>query len=288
MTPSTMPTPLVSTAWLAEQLESGAGPGPLVVVDGSWYLPSANRNPRAEFEAGHLPGAVFWDLDALSDLSSGLPHMLPGSARLSALIGGLGIGDDSRVVVYDGSGVNLSAPRIWWTLRVAGHEAVSVLDGGLLAWRAENRPLEPGPPRVVPRHFTVRFRPDLVASFGEVRSVMGSPAAQLLDARSAGRFAGTEPEPRPGLRGGHIPGAHNLPFDALTGPDGRLRPDDELRRRYAAAGIDLARPVVLSCGSGVSACVHALALERLGHRAWSVYDGSWAEWGRESGGPVER
>jgi thiosulfate/3-mercaptopyruvate sulfurtransferase len=214
--------------------------------------------------------------------------MLPSPAELERLIGALGIGNASRVVVYDGSGANLSGPRVWWTLRIAGHDAVAVLDGGMTVWRSEARPLEQGQTTPVPARFTMRFRPELVASLEGIRSRTDGGRTQILDARSAGRFHGTEPEPRPGLRGGHIPGARNLPFSELTSADGRLLPVDVLRRRFTEAGLDLDREIIASCGSGVSACVLGLGLELLGHRRWAIYDGSWAEWGREEGPPIER
>jgi thiosulfate/3-mercaptopyruvate sulfurtransferase len=279
-----LPRPLVSTAWLHAHL----GEPDLVVLDASWYLPSAGRDPRAEFEQAHIPGARFWDLDANSSQATGLPHMLPSPAELERIIGALGIGNASRVVVYDGSGANLSAPRVWWTLRIAGHDAVAVLDGGMTAWRSEARPLEQGQTTPVPARFTMRFRPELIASLEGIRSRTDGGRTQILDARSAGRFRGTEPEPRPGLRGGHIPGAHNLPFNELTSADGRLLPVDVLRRRFTEAGLDLDRDVIASCGSGVSACVLGLGLELLGHHRWAIYDGSWAEWGRAEGPPIER
>jgi thiosulfate/3-mercaptopyruvate sulfurtransferase len=278
------PTPLVDSAWL------GAHPGEpdLVVVDGSWYLPAMGRDARAEFRAGHIPGAVFWDIDALSDRHTALPHMLPDAQTLARDIGGLGIGNSDRIVVYDGSGTNLSAPRVWWMLRVAGHDAVAVLDGGIGKWRAEGRPLEAGDSRRPAQPFEVCWHPELVRSLGEVREIAETGSAQLLDARSSGRFAGTEPEPRAGIRSGHIPGARNLPFAELVAQDGTLLPLEELARRFAAAGIDLARPVVTSCGSGVTACALALGLHRLGRRDYAVYDGSWTEWGAPEGPPVER
>ena len=284
MTQAALPGAIVSTEWLGGNL----GAPDLVVVDASWYLPAAGRDPRAEYEAGHVPGAVFWDLDALSDRGSPLPHMLPAPAELVRQIAALGIGDGDRVVVYDGSGLNLSAPRVWWTLRVAGHDAVAVLDGGIGRWRAERRPVEAGLVRRPPAVFTRAFHAALVRSQAEMQALLESGAAQILDARSRGRFRGAEPEPRPGLRGGHIPGARNLPFDELVDAEGRLLSPDELRRRYRAAGVDLTRPVVTTCGSGVTACALALGLELLGHRHYAVYDGSWAEWGREPGPPIER
>lgn len=278
-----LPLPIVSTGWLAGRL---GAPG-LAVVDASWYLPSAGRDPRAEFAVGHVPGAVFWDLDALSDRATTLPHMLPDPATLAAAIGALGIGDDDRVVVYDGSGTNLSAPRVWWTFRAMGHDTVAVLDGGFAAWRAEARPVEQGVPARGAARFTARLRPALLRSQAEVRDAVRQESSDLLDARTAGRFAGTEPEPRPGLRSGHIPGARNLPWSEVVGPDGRLLGTAALAGKFAAAGVDLSRPVIVSCGSGVSACALGLALERVGHRDWAVYDGSWSEWGRVGGPEVE-
>jgi thiosulfate/3-mercaptopyruvate sulfurtransferase len=283
MPDSSLPVPLVSTEWLAAHL----GEPELAIIDASWYLAVAGRNPRAEYQAGHLPGAVFWDLDALSDPTVDLPHMLLDSATLAREIGALGIGDRDRVVVYDGSGVNLSAPRVWWMFRVMGHDAVAVLDGGLGRWRTEGRRLEPGVTVRQPARFTPRFRPALVRSLEAIESSLATGSVQLLDARSRGRFEGSEPEPRPGLRGGHVPGARNLPYNELVEPDGRVLSPENLRRRYRDAGVDLSRPIVLSCGSGVSACALALGLELVGHRDYAVYDGSWSEWGREGGPPVE-
>jgi thiosulfate/3-mercaptopyruvate sulfurtransferase len=283
MPDSSFPVPLVSTEWLSAHL----GEPDLAVVDASWYLAAARRNPRAEYDAGHIPGAVFWDLDALSDPTVNLPHMLPDPGTLARQIGALGIGDRDRVVVYDGSGANLTAPRVWWMFRVMGHDAVAVLDGGVGRWRAEGRPLETTVTARAPARLTARFRPALVRSLEATRASLARGSAQLLDARSRGRFEGSEPEPRPGLRGGHVPGARSLPYNELVEPDGRLLSPEKLRRRYLEAGIDLSRPIVLSCGSGVSACALALGLELVGHRDYAVYDGSWSEWGREGGPPVE-
>ncbi len=278
-----LPTPLVSTDWLARHLGEPA----LVVVDASWYLAAMNRSGRAEYEAGHIPGAVFWDLDELSDRSSPLPHMLPPLAEVARGLGALGIGNQDRVVVYDGSATNLSAARAWWTLRLLGHQAVAVLDGGLKRWRAEERPVQSGRARWEPKAFRASPRPGLVQDLAGTRAAMESGSAGLLDARSSGRFDGTEPEPRSGLRGGHIPGARSLPFAELTGPEGVMLPPEEIKHRLAGAGADLARPIILSCGSGVTACVLALGLELAGHRDYAVYDGSWSEWGRPEGPPVE-
>lgn len=257
------------------------------MVDASWYLAAMNRNGRAEYESAHIPGTLFWDLDELSDRASPLPHMLPSMADLARGIGALGIGNADRVVVYDGSGTNLSAARVWWTLRVTGHEAVAVLDGGLKRWRAEGRPEQSGRAAWAPKGFQVRPRLGLVRDLAATRAAVQSGAAGILDARSSGRFAGTEPEPRPGLRGGHIPGARSLPFVELTSSAGTMLPPGEIRHRLATAGSDLNRPIILSCGSGVTACVLALGLEVAGHRDYAVYDGSWSEWGRPEGPPVE-
>jgi thiosulfate/3-mercaptopyruvate sulfurtransferase len=233
-----------------------------------------------------VPGAVFFDIDAIADRTTSLPHMLPSPEAFAAAVGALGIGSGDRVGVYDVRGV-VSAARVWWTFRVFGHEAVAVLDGGLRKWQAEGRPVEHGAPKPAPRTFTARLRPELVRSLDAMRANLTSRAAQVLDARSAGRFAGTEPEPRPGLRGGHIPGSLNLPYETLYRADGTLKAPDELRGAITAAGVDLGRPVVTSCGSGVTASVLALALYLVGRPDAAVYDGSWSEWGSRSDTPVE-
>ncbi len=274
--------PIVTTEWLAKHLSDPD----LRVVDGTWHMPHLKRDPRAEFEAAHVPGAVFFDIDAIADRTTTLPHMLPTAEQFGAAVGGLGIGNGDRVVVYDVRGV-VSAARVWWTFRAFGHDAVAVLDGGLRAWRAEGRPVESGAGRPTPRSFTARSRPELVRDVEAMRANIGTRAAQVLDARSAGRFAGTEPEPRAGLRGGHIPGSLNLPYETLYRPDGTLKPPDELRGAVTAAGIDLGRPVVTTCGSGVTASVLALALYLIGRHDAAVYDGSWSEWGSRSDTPVE-
>lgn len=282
--PDRMP-PLVSTDWLAREI----GAADLRVVDASWYLPSMSRDAEAEYAAGHIPGAVFLDLDASSDTATSLPHMLPGSASFEARMSALGIGSGDRIVVYDGSGVNLSAPRAWWMFRVFGHRAVAVLDGGIDKWRREGRPLETGRSAPVPSPTPFRAALDrsLVRDIDAVLSNLGSGREQVVDMRPAGRFEGRDPEPRAGLRGGHIPGSRSLPFTELSAPDGTMLPPDALRRRIADAGIDLSRPVVASCGSGTSACALVLALEQLGAPAAAVYDGSWSEWGGRDDAPVE-
>jgi thiosulfate/3-mercaptopyruvate sulfurtransferase len=277
-----MMDPVVTTEWLAKHL----GEPDLRVLDGSWHMPQLKRDPRAEFAAAHVPGAVFFDIDAIADHSTSLPHMLPGAETFAAAVGALGIGTGDRVVVYDVRGV-VSAARVWWTFRAFGHDAVAVLDGGLKKWRAEGRPVESGEPAPAARAFAARPRPELVRDLEAVRANLGSRAAQVLDARSAGRFAGTEPEPRAGLRGGHIPGSLNLPYEALYRPDGTLKAPDELGAAVRAAGVDLGRPIVTTCGSGVTASVLALGLYLLGRRDVAVYDGSWSEWGGRSDTPVE-
>jgi len=274
--------PLVSTEWLDARL---GGPG-LRVVDGSWYLPGSGRDPAAEYAAGHIPGAVFFDLDATSDRASPLPHMLPDAESFGHRMSGLGLNDVDDLVVYDGSGVNLSAPRVWWMFRVFGHDRVAILDGGMVKWRREGRPLEAGVVTSPPGRFTARPDRASVRDLAAVRANLETRAEQVVDMRSAGRFAGTDPEPRPGLRGGHVPGSLNLPYDELVSADGTLLPRDELRRRIARAGIDPARPIVATCGSGTSACALVYALRVLGYDHVALYDGAWTEWGGRDDTPV--
>jgi thiosulfate/3-mercaptopyruvate sulfurtransferase len=274
---------LVSTEWLASAL---GRPG-LRVLDGSWYLPGSGRDPAQEYSSGHIPGAIFFDLDATSDRSVSLPHMLPAPDLFAEAMSAMGLNDSDDIVVYDGSGVNLSAPRVWWTFRALGHERVSVLDGGMAKWRREGRPVETGIVRLPPGRFTARPAPNAVRSLAAVRANIESGAEQVVDMRSAGRFAGVDPEPRPGLRGGHIPGSLNLPFTELVGPDGTMLPAEQLRRRVRQAGVDLSCPVIATCGSGTSACALVLGLHLLGHHDTSVYDGAWTEWGSRPDTPVE-
>jgi thiosulfate/3-mercaptopyruvate sulfurtransferase len=273
---------LVSTEWLAAHLRDPD----LRVLDGSWHMPQTRRDPRAEFLAGHVPGAAFFDIDAIADHTTSLPHMLPTADAFADAVGGLGVGAGDRVVVYDTRGV-VSAARVWWTFRAFGHDAVAVLDGGLPKWTSEGRPLEAGEAKPPRRVFRAARRPEAVRDLAAVRDNLTTRREQVLDARSAGRFAATEPEPRAGLRGGHIPGSRNLPSDTLLRPDGTLLPPGDLRKRFDAAGVDFARPVTTTCGSGITASVLAFALHLLGHPRVAVYDGSWTEWGGRADTPVE-
>ena len=281
--PDHLPSPLVSTEWLLARL----GRADIQVVDGSWYLPHAGRDPAAEFVEGHIPGAIFFDLDASSDAASSLPHMLPPADDFAARMRRLGLHDESTFVVYDGSGVNLSAPRVWWMFRVFGHRATAVLDGGLGKWKAEGRPLERGPSKPRPGRFTARLDPGRVRDLPAVAANLRRRSEQVVDMRSVERFEGTQTEPRPGIRSGHIPGSLNLPYAELVASDGTVLPPERLRERIKAAGLDLSRPIVVSCGSGTSACSLVLGLELLGHDRVSVYDGSWTEWGGHAETPVE-
>ncbi|MDF1726542.1 MAG: 3-mercaptopyruvate sulfurtransferase [Sulfitobacter sp.] len=268
------PKTLVSTDWLAKHLKDPD----LRILDASWYLPDAGRDPRAEYEEAHIPGARFFDIEEISDARSDLPHMAPPVEKFMSRMRALGVGDGHQIVIYDGDGL-LSAARVWWLFRLMGQPNVAVLDGGLPKWVAEGHDTEDMPPIARDRHMTVRLQNQLVRDVTQVAqaSKLGSP--QILDARSAARFRGDAPEPREGLRAGHIPGSRSLPYGALLNEDKTMKDEATLRATFEEAGIDLDKPVITTCGSGVTAAILALALERLGHRDWSLYDGSWAEWG---------
>ncbi|QCP86646.1 3-mercaptopyruvate sulfurtransferase [Cereibacter sphaeroides] len=268
------PRTLVSTDWLAAHLRDPD----LRLLDASWYLPQENRNPRAEYEAEHIPGARFFDIDEIADLRSALPHMAPPPEKFISRMRAMGVGDGHQVVVYDGSGLR-SAARVWWTFRLMGKTDVAVLDGGLPKWKAEGHPVEDMPPVVRDRHMTVQRQAGLVKDVTQVAHASKLGEAEIIDARSAGRFRGTDAEPRPGLRAGHIPGSKNVPFTTLLAADGTMKPPAELRAIFEAAGVDLSKPAITTCGSGVTAAVLSLALEILGHRNHALYDGSWSEWG---------
>ena len=277
------PEALVSTDWLARHLSAPD----LKTVDGTWHFASLGRDARAEYAARHIPGAVFFDIDEIADETGTLPHMLPKPEKFAARVRKLGLGDGNRIVVYDSYGM-MSAARVWWTFRVMGHKDVAVLDGGLPKWMAEGRPVEDTPPPPRERHFTARLNNVMVKDKAAIRRNMGKGRFQVLDARSAGRFQGTEPEPWPGRRSGHIPGSRNLPYTDLLDPkDKTFLPGEALAAKFDAAGIDRNKPVVASCGSGITAAVLAFGLHLIGHEDVAVYDGSWAEWGLPGDTPVE-
>ena len=267
------PKTLVSTEWLAAHLNDPD----LRVIDASWHL-DASRDGRAEYDAAHIPGARFFDLDAISDKRSALPHMAPQVEMFVSRMRAMGIGDGHQVVIYDNSDVR-SAARVWWLFRLMGKTDVAVLDGGFQKWKAEDRPTEDMPPVMRDRHITVQRQAALVRDVTQVAAASKLADHEIVDARGAERFRGEVAEPRPGLRAGHIPGSKNLPFGKLYNADGTMKPVAELQAAFTEAGVDLTRPVITTCGSGVTAATLFLALDRIGHRNHSLYDGSWAEWG---------
>ena len=268
------PKTLVSTDWLARHLKDPD----LRVLDGSWYMPDQGRDAKAEYAAAHIPGARYFDIDDIADSRSDLPHMAPPPEKFISRMRAMGVGDGHQVVVYDGAGL-FSAARVWWLFRLMGKTDVAVLDGGLPKWVAEGRETEDMPPILRDRHITVTRQNHLVRDVTQVAAAAKLGDHEILDARSPARFAGAEPEPRPGLRAGHIPGSKNVHYRTLLNDDGTMKSPDDLRRVFAAAGADLAKPVITTCGSGVTAAILSLALERLGHARVSLYDGSWSEWG---------
>ncbi|WP_193140013.1 3-mercaptopyruvate sulfurtransferase [Meridianimarinicoccus sp. MJW13] len=272
--PNSDPKTLVSTDWLASHLRDPD----LRILDASWYMPAENRDPRAEYEAGHIPSARFFDIEEISDQRSDLPHMAPPVEKFMSRLRKMGVGDGHQVVIYDGAGL-FSAARVWWLFRLMGKTDVAVLDGGLPKWIAEGRELEDLPPMIRDRHMTVRRQAGLIRDVTQVAAASKLGDHEIIDARSPDRFAGQVDEPRPGLRAGHIPGSKNLPFGTLLNADGTMKDAAGLKAAFEAAGIDLSKPAITSCGSGITASVLNLAMERLGKSDHSLYDGSWAEWG---------
>jgi thiosulfate/3-mercaptopyruvate sulfurtransferase len=274
---------LVSTGWLGEHLDAPD----VVVLDASWHLPTTGRNARQEFANAHIPGALFFDIDELSDTSSLYPHMLPAPEKFSSRMRKMGVGDGKKVIVYDTLGL-YSAPRAWWMFRVFGKNDVAILDGGFPKWKLEGRPIEDGEPTLrQERHFTARYQNTLVRDRTDVMNAMRTGQEQIADARTPGRFAGTEAEPRAGVRSGHIPDARSVPFSSLVNADGTLKSAAEIDAAFIAAGVDPGKPVITYCGSGVTAALLDFGLAVAGHERHAVYDGSWAEWGSVHDLPIE-
>lgn len=275
------PETLVSTAWLAAHLDE------VRLLDASWYLPVQNRDAKAEYAAGHIPGARFFDIDEIADQTNPLPHMAAPVEKFTARVRALGIGDGRQVVVYDGVGL-FSAARVWWNFRLMGLRGVAVLDGGMPKWLAEGREVTEALSDPVVPHLTPQVQPQLVKSAAEVLEASQTGTAVIIDARASARFKGHAPEPRAGLRSGHIPASLSVPYTAVLNPDGTMMTAPELRKVFEAAGVDLSRPAITTCGSGVTAAVLSLALERMGHRDHALYDGSWSDWGGREDLPIEK
>ncbi|SMH40989.1 3-mercaptopyruvate sulfurtransferase [Maritimibacter sp. HL-12] len=272
--PQSDPKTLVSTDWLAQHLDDPD----LRLLDASWYLPNVDRDPKADYTEAHIRGARFFDIDDIADLRSELPHMVPPVEKFMSRMRAMGVGDGHQVVVYDSAGI-FSAPRVWWLFRLMGKSDIAVLDGGLPKWLAEGRPVTNTRPLVRDRHMTVTRQNDMVKDVTQVAAASKLGDWQIVDARAADRFRGEAPEPRPGLRMGHIPGSKNVPWGELLNADQTMKSPADLAAVFTAAGIDLDKPVISTCGSGINACILDLALTRIGHPRHAVYDGAWAEWG---------
>lgn len=276
------PRTLVSTEWLAGHIKSPD----LRIFDASWYLPAMERDAKAEYAAGHIPGARFFDIDEIADLRTGLPHTVPPVEKFMSRMRAMGVGDGHQVVVYDGMGM-FSAARVWWLFRLMGQNDIAVLDGGLPKWQAEGRAVTDDPPTVRDRHMTVTRQNQMIKDVTEVARAAKLGSHEIIDARTPGRFAGEDPEPRAGMRSGHIPGSKNLFFGDLLNGDGTMKPPEALKALFEKAGVDLSKPAITSCGSGVTAAILTLAMARFGKDDVAVYDGSWSEWGMYADLPIE-